>query len=94
VYAELGSTWRFLSMRKPDEAAHVLGKLFKHVGENNVIWGTGLDLVRLTAGPDPGFPQLPDRARAAREARLPDGDAGSPPEGLRVQRRKALQPVY
>jgi predicted TIM-barrel fold metal-dependent hydrolase len=40
VYAELGSTWRFLSMRKPDEAAHVLGKLFKHVGENNVIWGT------------------------------------------------------
>jgi hypothetical protein len=27
-------------MRKPDEAAHVLGKLFKHVGENNVIWGT------------------------------------------------------
>jgi hypothetical protein len=24
VYAELGSTWRFLSMRKPDEAAHVL----------------------------------------------------------------------
>lgn len=40
VYAELGSTWRFLALRKPDEAAHVLGKLFRHVGENNVLWGT------------------------------------------------------
>ncbi|MGQ0834401.1 MAG: amidohydrolase family protein, partial [Gammaproteobacteria bacterium] len=40
VYAELGSTWRFLALRKPDEAAHALGKLFKHVGENNVLWGT------------------------------------------------------
>ncbi len=40
VYAELGSTWRFLALRKPDEAAHALGKLFKHVGQNNVLWGT------------------------------------------------------
>ena len=39
VYAELGSTWRFL-MRDPDAAAHALGKLFKHVGEDNVLWGT------------------------------------------------------
>jgi uncharacterized protein len=40
VYAELGSTWRFLSMRDPTAAAHALGKLFKYVGENNVLWGT------------------------------------------------------
>jgi uncharacterized protein len=39
VYAELGSTWRFL-MRDPTAAAHALGKLFKHVGEDNVLWGT------------------------------------------------------
>jgi predicted TIM-barrel fold metal-dependent hydrolase len=39
VYAELGSTWRFL-MREPESAAHALGKLFKYVGENNVLWGT------------------------------------------------------
>ncbi len=39
VYAELGSTWRFL-MRDPDSAAHALGKLFKHCGEDNVLWGT------------------------------------------------------
>ena len=39
VYAELGSTWRFL-MRDPNAAAHALGKLFKYVGENNVLWGT------------------------------------------------------
>ncbi len=39
VYAELGSTWRFL-MREPDQAAHVIGKLLKHVGEDYVVWGT------------------------------------------------------
>lgn len=40
VYAELGSTWRFVSTRDPESAAHLLGKLFKHVGEDNVLWGT------------------------------------------------------
>jgi predicted TIM-barrel fold metal-dependent hydrolase len=39
VYAELGSTWRFV-MRDPDQAAHLIGKLLKHVGEDNVLWGT------------------------------------------------------
>jgi uncharacterized protein len=39
VYAELGSTWRFL-MRDPDSAAHALGKLFTACGESNVLWGT------------------------------------------------------
>jgi predicted TIM-barrel fold metal-dependent hydrolase len=39
VYAELGSTWRFL-MRDPEQAAHAMGKLIKHCGENNVLWGT------------------------------------------------------
>jgi predicted TIM-barrel fold metal-dependent hydrolase len=39
VYAELGSTWRFL-MRDPDSAAHALGKLLKYCGESNVLWGT------------------------------------------------------
>ena len=39
VYAELGTTWRRL-MQDPNQAAHVLGKLFKYVGENNVLWGT------------------------------------------------------
>lgn len=39
VYAELGSTWRFV-MRHPNQAAHLLGKLIKYVGENNVLWGT------------------------------------------------------
>ena len=38
VYAELGSTWRYL-MRDPDNAAHALGKMFKYCGEDNVLWG-------------------------------------------------------
>ena len=39
VYAELGSTWRFV-MRHPEQAAHLMGKLIKYVGTNNVLWGT------------------------------------------------------
>jgi len=39
VYAELGSTWRFL-MTRPTEAAHVLGKLLVNLGEDRILWGT------------------------------------------------------
>lgn len=39
LYAELGSTWWTL-MGMPDQAAHVVGKLLAHVGEDNVLWGT------------------------------------------------------
>jgi predicted TIM-barrel fold metal-dependent hydrolase len=39
VCAELGSTWRAV-MGAPEQAAHVLGKLLVHVGEDNILWGT------------------------------------------------------
>lgn len=39
VYAELGSSWRYV-MRDPDTAAHLIGKLVKHIGENNVLYGS------------------------------------------------------
>ena len=39
VWAELGSTW-FLMLRRPREAAHVLGKLLLAVGEDRILWGT------------------------------------------------------
>jgi hypothetical protein len=39
VYAELGSTWRGL-MTDPLGAAHALGKLLKHLGEDRIVWGT------------------------------------------------------
>ncbi len=39
VCAELGTTW-FCLIRKPLEAAHVLGKLLQAVGEDNVVWGS------------------------------------------------------
>jgi hypothetical protein len=39
VWAELGSTWRGV-MSDPTQAAHVIGKLLKYVGEDRVIWGT------------------------------------------------------
>jgi predicted TIM-barrel fold metal-dependent hydrolase len=39
VYAELGSTW-YLMLRRPTEAAHVLGKLLLAVGPERIVWGT------------------------------------------------------
>src|SRR5262249_44266323 len=50
VYAELGGTW-FVLMRKPLEAAHVLGKLLLAFGEDRLLWGT--DSLFL------GTPQMP-----------------------------------
>ena len=39
VYAELGSTL-FLMVRRPVEAAHVLGKLLNALGPERIVWGT------------------------------------------------------
>jgi hypothetical protein len=39
VFAEIGSTWRFV-MGDTVQAAHVIGKLLKTFGEENVVWGT------------------------------------------------------
>ena len=39
VYAELGSTW-FLVLRRPVEAAHVIGKLLAQLGPDRILWGT------------------------------------------------------
>jgi hypothetical protein len=39
VYAEVGSTWRQV-MGNPTAAAHVIGKLLKHVGQDRLLWGT------------------------------------------------------
>lgn len=39
LYAELGSTWRYF-MSRPDECAHVMGKLLKYFGEERIMWGS------------------------------------------------------
>lgn len=39
VYAELGTTW-FLMLRRPLEAAHVMGKLLRALGPERIVWGT------------------------------------------------------
>ena len=39
VYAELGACWRYF-MGRPDEAAHVIGKLLATFGEDRILWGT------------------------------------------------------
>ena len=77
MYAELGSTW-YLLMRRPREAAHVLGKLLLAVGEDNVLWGTDsiwygspqplIDAFRAFRIPEElceqyGYPRLTDRVK-------------------------------
>jgi predicted TIM-barrel fold metal-dependent hydrolase len=78
VYAELGSTW-FLMLRRPREAAHVLGKLLLAVGEDRILWGTDsvwygapqhlIDAFRAFRIPEWmrdqfGYPALTDTAKA------------------------------
>jgi len=78
VYAELGSTW-YLMMRRPVEAAHVLGKLLLAVGEDRILWGTDsvwygapqplIDAFRAFQIPDRlrgehGYPALTDTVKA------------------------------
>jgi predicted TIM-barrel fold metal-dependent hydrolase len=78
VWAELGSTW-FCLIRRPLEAAHVLGKLLLAVGEDRVLWGTdaiwygpsqpALDAFRAFQIPERmrehfGYPELTPRLKA------------------------------
>jgi predicted TIM-barrel fold metal-dependent hydrolase len=39
IYCELGSTW-FMILRRPVEAAHIMGKLLKQFGPQRILWGT------------------------------------------------------
>ena len=39
LYAELGSVWRYY-MSRPEQAAHLMGKLLKYFGEKRICWGT------------------------------------------------------
>ena len=79
VYAELGTTW-FLMLRRPIEAAHVLGKLLLAVGPERILWGTDciwygspqplIDAFRAFRIPEwmqeeHGYPALTDDMKAA-----------------------------
>ena len=50
-------------MTRPTEAAHVMGKLLLHVGEDNILWGTNSLFFGSPA------PQI----RAFREFQIPSG---------------------
>jgi predicted TIM-barrel fold metal-dependent hydrolase len=39
IYCELGSTW-FMMLRRPVEAAHIMGKLLVQFGPRRILWGT------------------------------------------------------
>jgi uncharacterized protein len=39
IYCELGSTW-FMMLRRPVEAAHIMGKLLNQFGPRRILWGT------------------------------------------------------
>ena len=90
VYAELGSTWRSV-MTSPTEAAHVLGKLLVHVGQDNILWGT--DSIWY------GSPQ--DQIAAFRTFEIPEklhekhgypaADRRDPGQDPRAERRRAVR---
>ena len=78
VYADLGTTW-FSLIKKPLEAAHLMGKLLRYVGEDNILWGTDatwygptqpvIDAFRAFQIPDElcrahGYPKLTPEIRA------------------------------
>ena len=78
VYADLGTTW-FSVIKKPLEAAHLIGKLLLYVGEDNILWGTDatwygptqpvIDALRVFQIPDElcarhGYPKLTSEIRA------------------------------
>jgi predicted TIM-barrel fold metal-dependent hydrolase len=78
VYADLGTTW-FSVIKRPLEAAHLIGKLLLYVGEDNILWGTDatwygptqpvIDALRAFQIPDElcrrhGYPKLTDEIRA------------------------------
>ena len=39
VWADVATLWRVL-LAEPDQAAHAIGKLLKHLGINRLLWGT------------------------------------------------------
>ena len=81
MYAELGSTW-FLMLRRPVEAAHVLGKLLLAVGPDRIVWGT--DSIWY------GSPQpLIDAFRALRDPRAHAGGVRLPGAHRRRRRRRS-----
>ena len=81
VWAELGGVWREV-MKKPLEAAHVMGKLLKHMGEDRILWGTD--------GIWFGSPQ--DQIQAFRAFQIPDScrrDTGTLRSPSRRRRRSS-----
>lgn len=79
VYAELGSTWQLI-LRKPEEAAHLIGKLLLAVGPDRILWGT--DSVWY------GSPQpLIDAFRSFRIPQRMQDEFGYPPLTVQVRRR-------
>ena len=90
VYAELGSTWRFL-MRDPEQAAHALGKLLMACGENNVLWGTDSIWYGSPQDQIQAFRTLPDRRGVARTTRLSRDHARAAGKDLRSERRERVR---
>ena len=89
VYAELGTTW-FNLLSRPDEAAHVLGKLLVHLGEDNIIWGTDGIWYGPTQPAIDAFRafQIPDEL--CERVRLPEAHAHRPAQDPQRQRHQGL----
>ena len=90
VYAELGTTWWAL-LARPDEAAHVLGKLLVHVGENNVLWGTDAVFYGSPQDQIQAFRAFQISERVPGAVRLSGADRRDQAQGARVERAGAAR---
>ena len=86
VSAELGTTW-FCLVRRPEAAAHVLGKLLQTFGEDNVIWGTDSIWYGPTRPVVDAFRAFRIPERLCERVRLPAAHGPSQGEDPRRQRR-------
>ena len=91
VYAELGSTWRFV-MRDPDQAAHLLGKLLKTFGEDRVLWGTDSIWYGSPQDQIQAFRAFQISRGVPAALRLPGADARAQAQGVRPQRGARVRP--
>ena len=63
----------------------------RHVGEDNVLWGTDCIFYGVAAGPDPGVPRLPDQRGVPGALRLPRADRRDQAQGARPERAALAQ---
>ena len=79
------------SCATPTAAAHVLGKLLKHVGEDRVVWGTDSIWFGTPQDQIQAMRDVPDHPRVPGALRLPGADRRAEGQDLRADLGRAVR---